>query len=251
MSEPAPKSTATNDATAERNPLAGASSGAAPSIGEISSDGPAGRSVTAWCTLLGVLSVGLFIDLWTKYWSFENVAGRPVELRYEDVAGNPNYRLPWHEGIRVLPWDLLDFRLVLNHGAVFGVGQNRQRVFIAFTLVAVTVAIWFFAKWTRRSSRLAHVAVGLIMAGGLGNLYDRVVYGAVRDFLHMLPRWELPFGLRWWGNATNEVFPWIFNIADVMLLAGMTLFMIFAIRHDLDERRQAQSVQPAQPAQSS
>jgi len=201
-------------------------------------------------TLLSVLSVGLALDLWSKAWAFRTIAKEPVALTYDEVAGNPGYRLPWHESVAALPWDLLDFRLVLNHGAVFGVGQNRQRLFIMFTVVAIVVAMMFFARWTRASSRLAHVAIGMILAGGLGNLYDRVVFGAVRDFLHMFPRWDFPFGWRWPGNRTSDIFPWVFNVADMLLLGGMGLFMIYAYRRDREERRQLQlQLQPLRDAQ--
>lgn len=193
---------------------------------------PAGRSIGAWITLLVVCALGLGADLWTKAWAFRTVAGRPVELVFEQVVGNPRYPLPWHDGVRALPGDLLDFRLVLNHGAVFGVGQNRQRIFIGFTIVAAIVALGFFARWTRSNARLAHIAIGMILAGGFGNLYDRLTVGAVRDFLHIFPRWTLPGGLKWPNNPTNEVFPWIFNIADVLLLAGMAMFMIYAYGRD-------------------
>jgi signal peptidase II len=194
----------------------------------------AGRSPSAWALLLTILGVGLVTDLVSKSWAFRTVAGQPIDLRYEEVAGNPAYRLPWHEGVRALPWDLLDFRLVLNHGAVFGVGQNRQRLFVLFTIVAASVAIAFFARWTKANARVAHVAIGMILAGGMGNLYDRVMFGAVRDFLHMLPRWNLPGGWRWPNNATPEIFPWIFNVADVLLLGGMAIFMIYAYRRDAE-----------------
>ena len=197
--------------------------------------GIAGRSLAAWALLLIVVAIGLVGDLVSKSWAFKNVAGKPVTLVYEEVVGNPRYPLPFHEGVRALPADLLDFRLVLNHGAVFGVGQNRQRIFIGFTIIAAMVAVGFFARWTRANARLAHVAIGMILAGGLGNLYDRLTVGAVRDFLHMLPRWDLPWGWKWWNNPTNEVFPWIFNVADVLLLAGMAIFMIYAYRRDHHE----------------
>jgi signal peptidase II len=192
----------------------------------------AGGSLAAWLTLAVVFGVGLAGDLLTKSWAFATVAGRPVNLVYSEIVGNPRYPLPWHEGVRALPWDLLDFRLVLNHGAVFGVGQNRQRIFIGFTMVAATVALVFFARWTRANARIAHIAIGMILAGGIGNLYDRLTVGAVRDFLHMLPRWNLPWGLRWPNNPTSEVFPWIFNVADVLLLAGMAIFLMYAYRRE-------------------
>lgn len=196
----------------------------------------AGRSIAAWCTLIVVFGIGLWVDLASKAWAFRTVAGRPVELVREEIAGNPGYRLPWHEGIRVLPWDLLDFRLVLNHGAVFGVGQNRRWLFVAFTVGAVLVAVIVFARWTKASARATHVAIALVLAGGVGNLYDRFFYGAVRDFLHMLPRWHLPFGFRWPGSATAEVFPWVFNIADAMLLSGMALLLILMHRSETQRR---------------
>ncbi|MDZ4830029.1 MAG: signal peptidase II [Phycisphaerae bacterium] len=197
---------------------------------------PAWRSVSAWITLAIVFAIGAGTDLWTKAWAFRTVAGEPVVLVYEELVGNRGYRLPFHEGQRALPADLLDFRLVLNHGAVFGIGQDKRIIFVLFTMVAILVALSVFARWTRADSRLAHVAIGLILAGGVGNLYDRIVYGAVRDFLHMFPRWNLPFGWRWPGNATAEVFPWVFNVADVLLLAGMAILLVCVHRRDRAER---------------
>lgn len=182
------------------------------------------RSPAAWVTLLSVFAVGLAFDLSTKSWSFRNVASKPVELVYE-TASVPSFKPDYHEPVHALPWDLLDFSLVVNHGAVFGLGQNRRSVFVVFTIGAIAVALWVFGWWTNSKSRVAHVGIGLVLAGGIGNLHDRLVYGAVRDFLHMLPRWQLPFGLRWpGGNA--EIFPWVFNVADVELLAGMGLLLL-------------------------
>lgn len=186
---------------------------------------PAWRSRRAWATLLIVVVVGLFVDLGSKEWAFRTVAGQPVVLDRERILDDPTYQLPPHEGITVLPWGLLDFDLVLNHGAVFGLGQRKRLVFVAFTLVAASVALFVFARWTSSRALLTHVAIGLILAGGVGNLYDRLVFGAVRDFLHMLPGWDLPFGWSW-PNGSAGVFPWVFNIADTMLLAGMAILII-------------------------
>ena len=112
--------------------------------------------------------------------------------------------------------------------------------FVVFTMLAIGVALAVFGWWTRAKSSLAHVGIALILAGGIGNLYDRVSVGAVRDFLHMLPRRELPLGLSWPGGST-EIFPWVFNVADVELLAGMTLLLIHAHLVDRRQRRLEES----------
>ena len=200
-------------------------------------DPPAWRSPRAWLVLALVVVVGLTVDLVTKDWAFRTVAAGPVVLEYSEIVAGAD-PIPYHEGVRFLSPDLLDFRLVLNRGAVFGIGQGRRVAFVVFTLVAISVAISVFGWWTRRSALMAHVAIGLILAGGLGNLYDRLMIGAVRDFLYMLPRRELPFGISW-PRGDTEVFPWIYNIADVELLAGMALLLIHVQLSDRKARREA------------
>jgi signal peptidase II len=183
------------------------------------------------------------LDLWSKEWAFRTVAPQPVVLIYEQVSGNPGYSLPWHPGVTAIAPDLLDFHLVLNHGAVFGIGQGRGPIFIAFTVLAVCTALWVFGKHTSSRSHLSHIGLALVLAGGIGNMYDRIAVGAVRDFLHLFPHRELPWGLHWPGGS-NEWFPWVFNIADSELIAGMFILML-AIH--LNERRQAKLAALAVP----
>lgn len=191
------------------------------------------RSPRAWTLLLTVVCLGLVADFWTKSWSFANVADTPVELNREELLTHPGWTpIPVHEGYPALPWGLLEFRLVLNRGAVFGIGPTKRVFFIAFTLVALIGGLFLFGRMTSARHRVAHIGIGLILAGGLGNLYDRIFIGRVRDFLHMLPDWHLPFGLRWGRGGSPEVFPWVFNIADVSLLVGMGLLMIHINRQE-------------------
>jgi lipoprotein signal peptidase len=211
---------------------------------------PAWRSAASWGRLVGVFAVGLAVDLWTKYWAFGAVAGYPVELTREKVLDDPSFALPHHPRVEALPWDLLDFRLVLNYGAVFGIGQHRRGLFIVFTVLATAAAVLLFARGTRVRMKSSHIAIGLILAGGLGNLYDRMVYGAVRDFLHMLPGWQLPNGWRWPGNANSDVFPWVFNVADVLLLAGMGIFVLASFAEDRRARRLERAAASATTAPS-
>ena len=187
-------------------------------------DPPAWRSPVAWATLILVAVSGLALDLWSKSWAFENVGPYPIVLEREEVLANPDWRPPAHEGVVVLPFGLLDFDLVLNHGAVFGIAAAEDP---AHHLHAgrVLVATFIFSFWTRARSHWVHVGIGLILAGGIGNLYDRILFGAVRDFLHMTPEWNLPFSWHW-PNGSTELFPWVFNVADVLLLVGMGILII-------------------------
>lgn len=208
------------------------------------------RAPRAWIVLLLVLAAGLAVDLRSKDWAFDNVAGRPVPLDRERIVENPRYDpIPHHPSVTALPGGLLDFRLVINRGAVFGVGQGKRFFFIAFTAIALAVGLFVFARWTGPRHHLAHVAIAMILAGGIGNLYDRWRFGAVRDFLHMFPDWHLPFGWSW-PYGSREIFPWVFNVADVLLLAGMGLLMIHLNRreHHRREREEREAAhRPAEP----
>ena len=201
------------------------------------------RSPSAWATLMAVLIIGLGVDLGSKYWSFHTVAGAPVVLDRKLLLADPDYNpIPFHHGKHVLPWRLLDFQLVINRGAVFGMGQDQRFFFIAFTLAALAAGLFVFGRFTTKRDYLAHLSIGLILAGGIGNLYDRIVYAVVRDFLHMLPGYRLPFKWNWPGGSP-ELFPWVFNVADVMLLAGMGMLMLHMSK--LDRRRRAEEMAKA------
>ena len=191
---------------------------------------PARTSVAAWLLLIIVAGGGLAIDIGSKRWAFANVAGHPIQIDRDRAISDTGYNpIPAHGGMNAMPGDLLDFRLVLNSGAVFGIGAHQRWFFVGFSVIAVGVAVWIFGWRTDTRSRLLHVGIALILAGALGNLWDRLIFGRVRDFLHMLPGWELPFGLAWPGGnpgGNSETWPWIFNGADVMLLVGMAIVLI-------------------------
>ena len=167
----------------------------------------------AWVVLLAVLIAGLAVDLATKYLAFEHIADHPVSFTRQDVldAANLNLLIPRHEPVTVIP-SVLEFTLVLNPGAVFGIGAGKRWLFIGFTGTALVLGLWMFAKWTTSRDRLAHASLGLLLSGGLGNLYDRLVYACVRDFIHPLP-----------GVAIGswEVWPYVSNVADAFLIVGV------------------------------
>ncbi len=200
------------------------------------------RSPAAWVILLVVIAAGLAADLYSKSWAFRSVTNQPIVLDRQRLLAEPDYDpIQWHETKRAAVWGILDLKLVLNPGAVFGVGANQRWFFIVFTFLAISAGLIGFGRYTTRSSRLAHLAIGLVLAGGLGNLYDRMTFGRVRDFLHMFQDHYLPNGWTWPGTNNPELFPWVFNVADVLLLLGMILLMIHISR--VEKRRKYDQVE--------
>lgn len=192
--------------------------------------GGAGASPVAWTLLAATTVVGLIIDLWSKHAAFAKIASVPVHISREDVLATPmlGALIPPHDPVRVVP-GLLELTLVLNPGAVFGMGAGRRWFFVVFTFLALGFGLYMFSKWTRPREWSAHVAIGLLLSGGLGNLYDRLVYACVRDFLHPLPGVVLPFGWHWpWGG--NEVWPYVSNIADLWLCIGIGVLVVRTLR---------------------
>ncbi|MBX3351561.1 MAG: signal peptidase II [Phycisphaeraceae bacterium] len=186
---------------------------------------PTSRSMRAWLVLAITVLVALTLDLASKHYAFRLVADDPVVITRDRVLELPsahiNALIPAHEPVTVIP-HLLELKLVLNPGAVFGLGAGGRWFFVAFTVAAIGFSLWIFARWTRPSEWFAHVGIGLIVAGGLGNFYDRMVYACVRDFLHPLYSLTFPGG--------RPVWPYVSNVADAFLLVGIAMLMLFLWR---------------------
>lgn len=181
------------------------------------------RSGRAWAILLSVTAFGLVADLVTKWAAFEFLGPQPVRVSRAEVlaAASPMDVIPRPIPVREIIPSILDFTLVLNPGAVFGIGAGKRFIFIAFTGFALAFAMFLFARWTTRRDWMSHAALGLLISGGLGNLYDRLVYACVRDFLHPLPGVKLPFDWEWpWGG--RELWPYVSNVADLFLIIGIS-----------------------------
>lgn len=182
--------------------------------------------------LLVTLVFGVAADLGSKWLAFQHVAGAPVHVdRVEVLAAGPGHLgdlIPPHRPLVVVR-DLLEFTLVLNPGAVFGMGAGKRWIFVAFTFGAIAFGVYLFHAWTRPRDYVAHTGLGLILSGGLGNLYDRLFYACVRDFIHPLPGVALPFGLKW-PSGDRAMWPWVSNIADLALIVGVVLMIWYTLR---------------------
>jgi signal peptidase II len=123
---------------------------------------------------------------------------------------------------------------VENTGAFLSVGNTlagpiRFIVLNLLPLLAVIAGLVFML--TRQLSRTTLVSIILIVGGGLGNIYDRIRYGSVTDFMH------INFGFFQTG---------IFNVADVLILIGMLmlLFHAFFKRTDEEEIEESPAEEP-------
>jgi signal peptidase II len=174
---------------------------------EMKQEKPAWRSPGAVLLFLVVTLALLAADLWVKGWAFETVAGTPVVLTRENAQDPGFWKQYPHDTTVVVP-KVLGLRLVTNKGAVFGIGQGKQYFFASVTVLAVAVIGWIFVR-SPAKAWLTHFALAFILAGAVGNFYDRVVFGVVRDMFLLFP-------------GTN-IFPWVFNLADVFLDVGVAL----------------------------
>lgn len=84
--------------------------------------------------------------------------------------------------------ELLGSWLVLvmqrNRGGVFGIMQGKGYLFVILSVIALGVVAWMLRQ-AGPKQRLLRVALGLVVAGATGNLYDRLMLGHVRDFLYV------------------------------------------------------------------
>lgn len=111
--------------------------------------------------------------------------------------------------IPVIP-HFLEFSYVENRGAAFGLFQNSMWLVGVFS-VAAFIALLLSLFLYKNHSFFSYCAVTLIFSGGLGNLIDRLRFGFVVDFIHVL------------------FFDYIFNFADCCVTVGAALLVCHAI----------------------
>ena len=156
-----------------------------------------GRWLLFWAIALG----GAAFDLATKSMIFARI-GEPPALSAPVIRG------------------ILELQTSLNPGALWGFGRTLRiaaRSSPGLSIVAgIAICYWLFVRGAAASLALT-IALGLIMAGALGNCYDRLVFGHVRDFVHF--------------HVDSIGFDCaIFNFADNMLVLGAVILVLFALR---------------------
>ena len=110
----------------------------------------------------------------------------------------------------------MNFVVVFNNGAAWNSFAGEQILLIILTIAIISLFLaYYIVRYIRSKlpmSKLFGIAVGLIAGGCFGNLYDRIGFGYVRDFL----------------NFQFMNFP-VFNIADMALTFGIIVLVIYFI----------------------
>ena len=168
-----------------------------------------------------VAAAGAALDLWTKHLAFEHIQ------RYQEVTIIDGF---------------FAYGRTTNPGVVFGMGAGAKKIWLAVSVLAVPVilAIFFTVK---KPKWILSIALGMILAGTLGNMYDRVFTEVqeVRDFIKFYYR---P------ASGGEKVWP-LFNLADAFICVGvflLTIEMMFFDERNRKPDEPAKNIEPPIPA---
>ncbi len=153
--------------------------------------------------LAAVLALG--IDQASKYWIVQ-VRALEIGERIDVMSPYLTFVMAWNTGI--------------NFGLFGDLGPDTGRWILIGLSLAIILALII---WLRRMEGWrVPVSIGLVIGGALGNAVDRLIYGAVVDFLNM--------------SCCGINNPFAFNIADIFIFAGAAGLFLFA---DKDSKKKA------------
>lgn len=113
---------------------------------------------------------------------------------------------------------LMEITHVNNTGAAFSLMAGRTAL-LAVLSILLMAAVLLYVEKQIRPTKQARLAVAMLLGGALGNLIDRVRFGAVTDYIRVL----------------FVDFP-VFNFADILITAAVALLMLLALMNKLEEK---------------
>jgi len=165
-----------------------------------------------------VALAGAGLDLMTKHLAFEHIE------RYHEVSIIDGF---------------FAYGRTTNPGVVFGVGGGARKIWLGVSVLAVPVILGIFYT-VKKPKWILTIALGMILAGTLGNMYDRVFTEVqeVRDFIKFYYR---P------ASGPDKVWP-LFNLADAFICVGVFLLTVEMMFFDERNRKPDEPPNPAPPA---
>lgn len=140
------------------------------------------------------------LDQLTKVWAMDLIAAAN-NISVEQIAeGNT---LPIFENI-------LHFTYLENPGMSFGLLSNHRWVFMLLSVAGIAVLFAYLLS-LKGNGKLVCTALALVIGGGIGNMFDRIVLGYVVDFMDV---------------RCFSFWPWIFNLADSAVCIGAVLLVL-------------------------
>ena len=153
-----------------------------------------------------VLAGGLAGDLLSKHFVFRYLSGLKDTTKGQELNVWPGV-----------------FRLTMrmNPGGPFSLFSGHTWWLAGVSIVALGVILYLYLSIVRRGETRGVLSLALIAAGDVGNLFDRLRFEKVRDFI----------------EVTFMEYP-VFNVADVLITVGAALLMIELLRRDPHKRKQ-------------
>jgi len=159
-------------------------------------------------------------NLMWEMWFFL-VAGIVIGL---DQLSKYLVRANMYEGQSVPEHGFFRINYGTNTGGVFGLFSNQTFLITVAAVVSVVVII-LYSRHKMAQSMLVKVSLGMILGGSIGNLIDRIRFGAVTDFI--------------------DVGAWpVFNLADSAIDIGVVLLVIYILFRMKKDSKEAKQVEP-------
>ena len=140
-----------------------------------------------------LMLLGVFLDQISKY----------LVVIYMDL----------YQSVDVIP-GVFNFTYIQNRGAAFGSMADSRWVFMILSTVMI-IGILVYMFWKKPQSKLLMSALTMVVAGGIGNMIDRVRLGYVIDFLDFC--------------AFPNLWKWTFNVADSFVVVGGGMIILWMI----------------------
>lgn len=154
-------------------------------------------SRTNYIFAIGLILVILLVDFYTKY------------IVRNDVR--------FIKGVPIIP-NLLSLIYVKNEGAAFSMLSGYRIALIIISSLAIILGIYAITR-LYRDNKIIFLAVSMVIAGGIGNLIDRIFFGFVTDMISL------------------SFFPPVFNVADISVTLGCIILIIYIIAFDSSNER--------------
>ncbi|MEO9971859.1 MAG: signal peptidase II [Hyphomonadaceae bacterium] len=148
-----------------------------------------------------IIPFALILDQWSKYLILKQDSLNALGcLNGTEYCG------------RIEASPLFNISMVWNRGMSFGQLQSEGIMRWVLVIVALAIGTGFLVWLFRATGRSLVIALSFVVAGAIGNVIDRIRFGAVVDFIDVTP--AIP------------IFPWVFNVADSCITVGAILLLI-------------------------